>query len=107
DEEDLTESFAGPFGVEENAPEYSSPELSWVESSADNNEAPAEVAAPVEEAETEADQDGSATELPPSEFAKAIDVVFAEKGIVEAEDDSGIPSELLQRLNSSDPNDRE
>jgi hypothetical protein len=39
--------------------------------------------------------------------AKAIDVLMAEKGIVFAEDDAGIPSELLQRLSSAEAAERE
>jgi hypothetical protein len=39
--------------------------------------------------------------------AKAIDVLMSEKGIVFAEDDAGIPSELLQRLSSPEAAERE
>jgi hypothetical protein len=39
--------------------------------------------------------------------AKAIDVLMAEKGIVFAEDDAGIPSELLERLSSPEATERE
>ena len=39
--------------------------------------------------------------------AKEIEAVFAEKGIVSAEDDGGIPSDVLQRLKSADASERE
>ena len=41
------------------------------------------------------------------EPAKEIDVVKAEKGIVSAQDEEGIPSEVLNRLSSSDAAERE
>ena len=66
-------------------------------------------------------QDESVTELPviaelhesttsdseTQQPAKAIDVLMAEKGIVFAEDDAGIPSELLERLSSPEATERE
>jgi hypothetical protein len=38
---------------------------------------------------------------------KGIEAVFAEKGIVSADDDGGIPSEVMQRLKSADAGERQ
>jgi len=42
----------------------------------------------------------------PSEPVKTLDVKQAEKGIAQAEDDSGIPAELLRKLSSEEPHER-
>ena len=42
-----------------------------------------------------------------SEPSKGIDVVFAEKGIVSADEDGAVPAEILNRLGSSAANERE
>ena len=107
-EEDLTESFTAPFRDAESGPECSSPELSWVEGSAGEHQPSAEAATPVEQVVNDDSPAGFVMGLPANETpAKAADVVFAEKGIASAEDDAGIPSEILQRLSSSDASERE
>jgi hypothetical protein len=79
-EMDLIEAFAAPFRNEASALEYSSSELSFLESESDQQyENAASVSLAVEERD----------------------------GILSAEDDSGIPSDLLDRLKSPDTNVRE
>src|SRR6185312_3205726 len=77
-------------------------EIGWPESSTHyqngNNSAFVQI-------EDEAPSTPAAPEV--SGEVKGIDVVFAEKGIVVAEDDGGIPSDVLRRLASPDPADRQ
>lgn len=101
DDQDLTANSAAPLADEPSAPEYLPAEIAWSDSSADtryqNGNPPF---SQIEETQTAGEV--SVDEIP----AKGIDVVFAEKGIVQSEDDGGIPSEILTRLASSDPTER-
>jgi hypothetical protein len=92
------------YQVEAIENESSAPELSWDDVSLDHHENVVELSvvadtSPVHEATP------SASEV--HQPAKAIDVLMAEKGITFAEDDAGIPSELLERLSSTEAADRE
>jgi HEAT repeat protein len=107
-EEDLTEAFTAPFLNEvSSAPDYASSELSWMESNSDQPHGDsASVSLPVEEEKPtigETSHDSTDNEEP----AKAIEAVFSEKGIASAEDEGGIPSDVLERLKSPDTNVRE
>ena len=102
-EEDLSESLGETFQIEAVTPAYSSPELSWVESSLDLHDD----LLPVEEETGSADESPFVAAPLQEESAKGIDRVFAEKGIVSAEDDGGIPSDVLKRLSSPEASERE
>ncbi len=107
DEEDLTDAFAAPFLNEAGSPEYSSSELSWMESTSDQQyENAGSILLPVEDEGSSVAENsfGSADHEGPH---KGIDPVFSEKGIVSAEEDGGIPSDILDRLKSPDANVRE
>lgn len=104
-EEDMSGSLGETFQVEALAPEYSAPELSWVDSSPDRHEHSADVL-PVEGEPNNSTSTASFGSRH-AEPAKGIDVVFAEKGIAYAEDDGGIPSDVLKRLNSPEAGERE
>jgi hypothetical protein len=102
-EEDLSESLGETFQIEAVATEHSSPELSWVDSSPDQHDD----LLPVEEETSSVDESPLVAATLQSESDKGIDVVFAEKGIISAEDDGGIPSDVLKRLGSPEASERE
>jgi hypothetical protein len=105
-EADLAEAFAAPFRNEASGPDYSSPELSSLESDSDQLHENAEaVLLPVEEERMIEEKSYNSTNN--EEPARAIEGVFSEEGIVSAEDDGGIPSDVLARLKSPDANVRE
>jgi len=91
------------FAIETNqasSPQYLEADIAWPESHADAAEM--NVAA--------ADDVAAGSQTAPHYAPvspKGIDVVFAEKGIVAAEEDGGIPSEILTRLSSHDPTERQ
>ena len=92
DEDDLSKSFDQPFQLEALPPGYSSPELSWVRSSPDISGNPDLLQL----------EDDSVHEEPSQET----ETFLAEKGIISAEDDSSIPSDVLKRLNSPEAGER-
>jgi hypothetical protein len=89
DEEDLSKSFDQPLQVEEN----SSLELSWVPSSPDISGDNPDLL-PIED------------DTVPGEPSKEIETFPAEKGIISAEDDSSIPSDVLKGLSSPEAGER-
>ena len=104
---DLSHSFDEAFQVESIAPEASLPELSWVDSNVDRNDDPAALL-PVEDDSANYNDESPFTPVSSNkEFAKEIEAVFLEKGIISAEDDSGIPSDILTRLGSPEALERE
>ena len=106
-EEDLSESFGETFQGEATAPEYSSPQLSWVDSSLKRNEDNGDLLSVDSDSVSYSGESPFSTAPPSGDPAKEIEAVFAEKGIVSAEDDSGIPSDVLKRLSSPEPIERE
>ena len=105
-EEDLTEAFAAPSQNDASGPDNSSPELSWVDSSSDQQHEDARsVVGP--SADEALSIEGNSLASAVNERPKGIEAVFSEKGIVSAEDEGGIPSEILQRLKSADAGERE
>ena len=103
DEEDLIEAYAAPFRVEASAPDYSSSDVSRLEGDSDqHHENAGSVVLPVEE-EEHTIEEKSYNSTDNEEPAKAIEVIFAES----AEEDGGIPSDVLDRLKSPDVNVRE
>jgi HEAT repeat protein len=102
-EQDVTANFAEPLAVEPSVPEYLAAEIAWPESGADKHYENGNLASLPIEDDAQTTNEVSADETP----SKGIDVVFAEKGIVAAEDDGGIPSDVLSRLNSLDPAERQ
>jgi hypothetical protein len=106
-EEDLSESLGETFQVAALPPESSSPELSWVDSSLDRNEDDPALL-PVEyDSANYIDESPFTPVSLDQEPAKGIEAVFREKGITSAEDDSGIPSDILKRLGSAEACERE
>ena len=103
-EEDLLESFDETFRIEAIAADSSSPEPAWMDSGPDGSDEIAELL-PI------ADDSSSYANESPSPFSqepvKEIEVVFEEKGIISAEDESGIPSDMLKRLESGEASERE
>ena len=93
DEEDLSKSFDQPFQLETLSPEYSSPELSRVRNSPNMSE---------DNPDLLMIKDDSVHE----EASKEIETFLAEKGIISAEDDDGIPSDVLKRLSSPEDGER-
>ena len=80
-------------------------ELSWVETAADRDDQTADALPVLDEPVSQDVPLPSAPEVRTP--AKAIDVLFAEKGIASAQDDAGIPMEILNRLGSPEPAERE
>jgi hypothetical protein len=93
DEEDLSKSFDQPFQVEAPSPENSSLGLSWVRSSPDISE---------DNPDLLLIEDDTVHEAP----SKEIETFLAEEGIISAEDDSSIPSDVLKRLGSPEAGER-
>ena len=93
DEEDLSKSFDQPFQLETLSPEYSSPELSRARNSPDISE---------DNPDLLMIKDDSVHEG----ASKEIETFLAEKGIISAEDDDGIPSDVLKRRSSPEAGER-
>ena len=103
-EEDLSASYDRAFADEAFSAEDSSPEFAWVDVGPDQRQ---EDLLPLVE---EADYSDAAPLVDSSLHSapgKEIEVLLAEKGIASAEDDAGIPSEVLKRLSSPEASERE
>src|SRR6185503_5501646 len=91
------------YQVEAIESENFAPETSWVDVSMAHDEHVAELSVVDEPSPIEISPTVAEIHQP----AKAIDVLMAEKGIVFADDDAGIPSEILERLSSPESTERE
>jgi HEAT repeat protein len=94
-----------PFQIQAVADETPATELSWVDVGISIEPDVVDVL-PVEDEAVSA-MEPSFVGSQDEKSAKAIDVLFAEKGIAAAEDDTGIPTEILKRLSSPDAGERQ
>jgi HEAT repeat protein len=90
--------------VEAATPEYSSAEVLEEVAKLDDQERVTDVPGVVGDAAKQIHEAAFAVSPEP---AKEIEVLFAEKGIASAEEEGGIPSHILNRLNSSEASERE
>jgi hypothetical protein len=106
-EEDLLESFDETFRIEAIAAKSSAPELGWVESSPDRNDDTPALLPIADDSPGYTDESAFIPVSFAQEPVREIEAVFKEKGIITAEDESGIPSDILKRLESGEPTERE